>query len=302
MPAVVFTGGPFAYLKIAEGCDHRCTFCAIPGIRGAYRSRPIRNIVREAETLLAKGNRELNLISQDTTAYGTDLGDGVDLPALLRALGKLGGRFWVRALYGYPPSVDDRLLAAMAETPAVCHYLDLPIQHSHPDILRRMGRAKSVDLERVIRRIRRALPDVTLRTTCLVGFPGETEEHFRHLVEFVQRTGFDHLGVFAYSPEEGTPAERMPDRPPHRVANARRAALLRVQAGIVARRAAALKGRTAEVLLESGKGAGWIARAARQAPEVDGVTRVARLPPGHKPGDFVTVRYTGAAGYDLKAG
>jgi len=274
LPGVVFSTGPYAYLKVAEGCNHRCTFCAIPGIRGAYRSRPIDAIAREAENLLARGFRELDLISQDITSYGRDRQDAADLPALLRALGRLGGHFWIRLLYGYPAAVTDSLLAAMAEVPAVCHYLDLPIQHSHPDVLRAMGRNETVaSIREMAARIRRVLPDAVLRTTCLVGFPGETDEHFDHLLAFMKETAFDHLGAFVFSPEQGTPAFRLPNRPSRETAEARRDQLMLAQQEIVHRRSAALVGTKGKVLLERPHPqhrSVWVGRSYRQAPEVGG--------------------------------
>ncbi len=308
----LFTGASFAYLKIAEGCDHHCRFCAIPRIRGRYRSRPIKKIVSEAENLLAHGVRELNLISQDVTSYGCDLGANANLPGLLRALGAIGGEFWIRLLYGYPDHVTDALLDAIGEVSQVCHYLDLPIQHSHPDILRAMGRS-SVD--GLVRRIRRALPDITLRTTCLVGFPGETGDHFRHLLEFIEESRFEHLGVFAYSQEEGTPAAGMPAQVPRRTAQRRRGRLMRLQQGIVVQDAAKRVGHLAEILIEKpdtrkqntstcrGKASSgaWVGRSRREAPEVDGSVFVRTCGPDTRPGKVMEVRYVAAAGYDMQA-
>ena len=305
IPALVFTGGPFAYLKIAEGCSHGCTFCAIPGIRGGYRSRTIPAIVGEAEQLLQNGMKELNLISQDITAYGRDLGDGTDLPALLRALGGIGGKYWIRLLYGHPAGVGEDLLAAMSEVSQACHYLDIPIQHSHPDVLRAMGRGGPArQVEELAARARAALPRVTLRTTCLVGFPGETEEHFLHLLDFVRKTEFDHLGAFVYSPEEGTPALDMPDRPDSDVAEERRGRLMLAQKEIVDRKCRELIGWEAEILLErqrAGHDNAFIGRSERQAPEVDSVTFVENVPADRGPGDFVRAKYTEQIDYDMKA-
>lgn len=302
---VLFTGGPFAYLKIAEGCNHRCAFCAIPAIRGRYRSRAMPDILREAEDLLGRGIRELNLISQDTTRYGHDRGDGATLPALLRALGRLGGRFWIRLLYGHPAHLTDDLLETMASVPQVCRYLDIPIQHSHPDVLRAMHRAGSAEGVRTLaERARRAMPDVTLRTTCLVGFPGETAGQFEHLVNFARDTEFDHLGVFAYSREEGTAAAALPDQVPGATARRRRARLMRVQQAVVARKHAARVGQTDTVLLvgpTSRSGAAVTARSRAQAPEVDGVIFIRDTKGHHAPGSFLSIRYTGVEGYDLTA-
>ncbi len=308
LPGLVLTGGPYAYLKIADGCNHRCSFCTIPAIRGRYRSRPLSSVVQEAETLLVYGFRELNLVAQDTARYGSDSPhrSGSDLPALIRALGRLGGTFWIRVLYGHPAGVSDALLEAMAETPQVCRYLDIPIQHADPDILRAMGRADTIrSLPSLFPRIRHALPGVTLRTTCLVGFPGESEDHFQRLVDFIQEIAFDHLGVFVYSPEPGTAAAAFPNRPSRRTAEERRIRLLQVQRPIVTRRHRQWIGTTDTVLLERptrGPQTGcWIARSERQAPEVDGTTRVRGVPADHKAGDFIRIRYTGHAGYDPRA-
>jgi len=302
---VVLTRGPYAYLKIAEGCNHRCAFCAIPMIRGAHRSRPLRSIVREAEQLLEHGIRELDLVSQDVTAYGCDIENGPGLPELLRALGRIGGRFWIRLLYGHPSRLTDRLLDTMAEIPQVCHYLDVPIQHSHPDVLRAMRRAGTVKhVHGMADRIRNVLPDAVLRTTCLVGFPGEKREHFVHLLAFLRETRFDHVGVFVYSPEEHTSAFDLPGRPRRATARRRRRRLMLAQRKIVDRNAAGLIGTRTDALLErrrsDGKG-GWIARSPRFAPEVDGEIFVGRVPAARKAGDFIRIRYTAQAGYDMRA-
>ena len=304
-PRVLLSGGPFAYLKIAEGCDHRCGFCAIPGIRGRHRSRPLAGIVAEAEELLGRGIRELNLISQDTTFYGRDRADGADLCGLLRALGRLGGRFWIRLLYGYPTGVTDRLLDAMGEIPQVCRYLDVPVQHSHPDVLRAMRRGATIrEVDRLPERLRARLPGVVLRTTCLVGHPGETEAAFRHLLAYVETAGFDHLGVFAFSPEEGTPSVRLRGAPRAATAARRREALLDMQQTVLDRKARTQTGRCDEFLIEqtaSGKTGRAVGRTRGQAPEVDGVTRVAGLPARLGPGDWAVIRYTARRGIDWLA-
>ena len=303
VPGITFTGGPFAYLKIAEGCNHRCSFCAIPDIRGAYRSRTISQILGEAGKLLANGVKELNLISQDVTSYGRDLKYDTDLAKLLGELGQLGGNFWIRLLYGHPAMVSDCLLKMMAETPKVCRYLDLPIQHSHPDMLRAMRRSNTImHVETMADRIRAVMPDAALRTTCLVGFPGETEEHFDHLLDFIRRVEFDHLGVFTYSPEEHTSAFEMPDRPDPELAAARRDDLLVAQMEIVDRKAQGMIGTETEVLLERKTGNNiWVGRARRSAPEVDGIVLIEQIPADRQAGDFVKVRYTAQQEYDMLA-
>jgi ribosomal protein S12 methylthiotransferase len=304
-PGVSFTGGPFAYVKIAEGCNHRCSFCAIPGIRGRFRSRPLRGIVREAERHLSRGMKELNLVSQDITAYGRDLADGTDLCGLLTALGRLGGSFWIRLLYAYPTRVSARLLETMAAVPQVCHYLDVPIQHSAPAMLRAMRRADTIrPVAQLAGRARAVLPDVALRTTCLVGFPGETEADFAHLLRHLRTAQYDHVGAFVYSPEEDTPAFGMPRVPPREVAEERRRRLMLAQKRVVARKAAARVGTEAEVLIErpvSPGGRVWAGRSRRDAPRIDGEVFVRGVPAGIKPGAFVPVRYTAPADYDMKA-
>ncbi|MEI7435399.1 MAG: 30S ribosomal protein S12 methylthiotransferase RimO [bacterium] len=302
---IVMTGGPFAYLKISEGCNHRCGFCAIPAIRGVQRSRSIASVVREARALLRAGVRELTLVSQDTTAYGSDRSDGAALPELVRALDKLDGDFWVRLLYGYPSLVSEELLETLAGSRHAVRYLDLPIQHSHPEILRAMGRADSTRaVARLGPRLRAALPGVTLRTTCLVGYPGETEEHIVHLLDYVRDADFDHLGVFTFSREDTTRAWSLPGHVPAALARERRARVLAAQCETMRRKAAGRIGKTDVVLLEqpprTPKSA-WRGRASGQAPEVDGATRVRRVPDGARPGDFVNVRYTPAAGVDRSA-
>ncbi len=298
----VFTGGPFGYVKIAEGCNHRCGFCAIPLFRGRYRSRTIASIVRESERLLERGVRELNLIAQDVTAYGSDRGRAVDLCAVLKALGRLGGGCWIRLLYAYPTGIDLRLLETMGEVPQVCRYLDVPIQHSHPDILRAMGRATTIrPVADLCERIRRQLPDVTLRTTCLVGYPGETPAHFRHLRDYLALADFDHLGVFTFFCEEGTPAARMTRQTvSSRLASDRRRILLRAQQQRVLNKARLQIGQVTPLMLEkpAEKPGCWIARGPNQAPEVDGLTWVDRIPRTAKAGDFCDAHWTGFEGYD----
>lgn len=304
-PRAVLSRGPYTYLRIAEGCGHACSFCVIPHIRGPYRSRRLDRIVREAEWLLSRGFRELNVVAQDSTAYGTDCEDGASLPVLLRRLGRLGGKFWIRVLYGYPARVTEDLLAAMAEVPQVCHYLDIPIQHSHSAVLQAMGRADTVEfIPKLAERVRRVLPDVTLRTTCITGFPGETRERFEHLLRFARETEFDHVGVFVFSPEEGTPAFGLRPRPSSREAERRRERLLALQRQIVEQKAHRRVGEKCEVLLEkpAPQGSGtWLARSYREAPEVDGLIRVRNVAPGLRAGDFIRVRLTASRGYDMDA-
>ena len=305
-PWFTLTPGPYAYLKVAEGCRHACAFCAIPGIRGRLRSRPVADCVAEARALLGRGIRELDVIAQDVTAYGRDLRDGTDLVALLRALDALPGRFRVRLLYGHPAGVTDALLDFIAASRHVLPYFDIPIQHSSESVLRAMRRADTVALvPEMAARIRAKLPGATLRTTCLVGFPGETAQDAAALVRFVREAAFDHLGAFVFSPEEGTPAFDLPKRPSARVAEARRARLMAAQAEVVAAKLATLEGTEDEVLLEAPpakRGAPWTGRTGRQAPDdIDGVTYVRGVPAGAKPGDFLRVRVAGHTDDDLLA-
>jgi len=301
---LLFTGAPYAYVKIAEGCNHTCAFCAIPQIRGRYRSRPIKSIVAEAEDLLSHGIRELNLIAQDTTAYGLDLGARTNLPALLRALGRIGGGFWIRVLYGHPAHVTAALMDAMGAVEQVCPYLDLPIQHSDAAILRAMRRPSTAErLRRTFGHIRAALPGVTLRTTCLVGFPGETERQFRNLLVFLEEIRFDHVAVFTYSKEENTSAARLPRRVPTAEAQRRKQCLMLRQKLIVDEEAMAQIGRFDDLLVEryDRKRRLWVARSRGQAPDVDGVVYVSAPENGLTPGALVRGRYVAAAGYDLRA-
>jgi ribosomal protein S12 methylthiotransferase len=302
---VVFTGGPYAYLKIAEGCDHACGFCAIPGIRGRHRSRPADRVLDEARRLINSGFRELNVISQDITAYGRDRDAGETLAALVRSLGELDGEFWIRLLYGYPSTVTDELLAVMRQSPSVCRYLDIPLQHSHPDILRAMRRVDMIKhVPDMAERLREALPGVTLRTTFLVGYPGETEAHVAHLLDYVRTSQFDHVGVFVYSPEEGTAAYDLDDLPDIEVAEARRARVMEAQQGVVAARAEARVGLVTEFLLESpdpDQPGMWRGRSRGQAPEVDGITRISGCHENAQMGSFVRARFSGVDGYDMVA-
>lgn len=302
-PTLLFSGGPFAYLKIAEGCNHACAFCAIPGIRGRYRSRKIGDLTQEAAALVKAGVKEINLISQDSASYGRDLRDGSNLAELLKSLDDLDGEFWIRVLYGYPSRITKDLLATMASSRHVLPYLDLPIQHSHPDVLRAMRRADTLkSMENMADRLRQSIPDIVLRTTCIVGFPGETDRHFEHLLEHIKLIKYDHLGVFIYSPEEGTRAFGMNYAIPIDEAVSRQKQLLEVQRKIVAEKRIKLKGqRTKALLIEEVGDHEWIARLSRQAPEVDGVTKVSKVCKAVKPGDFADVEITGGRNYDLTA-
>jgi ribosomal protein S12 methylthiotransferase len=302
-PTLLFTGGPFAYVKIADGCNHRCSYCAIPIIRGHFRSRALEDIVTECAGMVRAGVREINLISQDSLFYGADLAGRPQIAELMRRIDSLEGEFRFRLLYGYPAGVTEDVLEVLNTARHVCKYLDLPVQHSHPDILKAMNRAPAVKAtEGLAARLRQAVPGIVLRTTCLVGFPGETEAHFEHLLATVAESKFDHLGAFAFSPEEETPAYDMDDVPEPEIAEARCQQLMALQKTIVKERAKALKGTPDSVLLLRQVGPEvWSGRLPRQAPEVDGETFVKGVPQTAKVGDFVRVVITGGKGYDLMA-
>ncbi len=303
LSALRLTGPTFAYIKIAEGCNHACAFCAIPQFRGHLRSRPMDAILAEAKELIATGTRELNLIAQDVTAYGKDLRNGTSLASLLRALDALEGDFWIRFLYGFHNHVTDELLKVMAHAKHIVPYFDLPIQHSHPDILRAMRRADTIKaIDDFPTRLRNAVPGATLRTTCMVGFPGETEEHFQALMAYVEKAKFDHLGTFIFSPEEGTAAAELDGMPNPDVAERRHAELMQLQKRIARDLNRARIGQEATALVvDFDDNEGVYARLPHQAPEVDGLTHIKYAPDDIQPGDFVRVKITGARGYDLSA-
>lgn len=265
-----------AYLRIAEGCDYRCAFCIIPHLRGNQRSRTIESIVTEANQLASEGVREIILISQITTNYGLDIYGEPRLAELIRALGEVDIP-WVRMHYAYPTGLTSKVMAAMQETLNVLPYLDLPLQHSHPEILRSMNRPWQGRVnDGIIERIKSALPDAVLRTTFIVGFPGETDEQFEHLLQFVQRHEFDHVGVFTFSPEEGTPAYELPNQLPQSVMDARRDALMQIQQPISLRRNRSQIGKVVDVLIEqeNPETGELVGRSARFSPEVDGLVYV----------------------------
>lgn len=298
---VVTTGGHFAYLKIAEGCDKRCTYCIIPKIRGSYRSVPMEELLRQAKELAGKGVRELILVAQETTLYGVDLYGKKSLAKLLHELAKLSGIYWIRILYCYPEEIDDELIEAIALEPKVCNYLDIPIQHASDPVLKRMGRrTDEAELRDIIGKLRDKIPDIALRTTLISGFPGETEEDFEELYRFVNETEFDRLGVFTYSEEEDTAAALMPDQIDEAVKEKRRDELMELQQAIAFEKAQDMVGRVMDVMIE-GKVADedtYVARTYRDAPNVDGylfLNTSANL----MTGDFVRVRVTDSNEYDL---
>jgi ribosomal protein S12 methylthiotransferase len=294
-----------AYLKVSEGCDHACTFCSIPNFRGKHRSKPIEHIWDEARRLVDHGATEINLIAQDTTAYGMDLYRELALPRLLEGLGKIAGLRWVRLLYCYPTMMTDRLIATMADTPNVARYVDVPLQHGDDEMLRRMKRGGSVaGYLRLFERLRGAMPDIAIRTTFLVGFPGEDGAAFGNLVRFAEEARFDRLGVFTYSPEEGTPGYDLKPRVSQRVAEQRKKALMAVQQPISLAKNRALIGREWDVLVEGRRGDDLLARSYRDAPDIDGLVLVrggGGASAMASPGDWLRVRVTQAQTYDVIA-
>ncbi len=302
-PQLRFPATPphLAYLRIAEGCSHGCTFCTIPAIRGPFRSRPLATLVSEARHLAATGVKELNLIAQDTTLYGRDWGGQPGLVKLLQELAAIPGFTWIRLLYAHPAHLTFELMEAMATLPNVAPYLDLPIQHAHDEVLRRMGRryTKSHLLD-LFARLRETVPGLALRTTVMVGFPGETEEHFETLVELAETVRFEHLGIFLYHTEEGTPACRFADPVPRRTARARARRLKTLQARIVRQRLKALVGTVQPVLVEGVSPESeylLTGRMATQAPDIDG--QVYLTAGEGMVGEIQPVRLTRALPYDL---
>lgn len=297
----VTTGGHFAHLKIAEGCDKRCTYCIIPSIRGNYRSVPMEELTEQARELVAGGAKELILVAQETTLYGVDLYGKKSLHLLLDELNKIPGLFWIRILYCYPEEIYDELIDAMLRNEKVCHYLDIPVQHADDTMLKRMGRrTTNADLVRIITTLRERIPDIALRTTLICGFPGETEEMHEELMQFVNDMEFDRLGAFTYSPEEGTPAAEFPDQIDEETKARRQADVMELQEEIIFDRNETLKGREFFVFIE-GKVAdenAYIGRTYRDAPEVDGYIFI-NTDEELMTGDIAKVRVTGAYEYDL---
>ncbi len=295
----VLTTPPYtAYVRIAEGCDNRCAYCAIPLIRGGFRSRPMDDILSEIRELAGAGVREHILIAQDTTRFGMDTHGRSLLPNLLEQAAAIPGVRWLRVLYCYPDEADERLLAVMAAHDNICKYLDLPLQHADPEILRRMNRRGDIGGVKAFLKKARAM-GFTLRTTMIVGFPGETGQQFQTLMDFVRETEFDRLGAFAFSPEDDTPAASMPGQVEDDVKAARLDELMTAQQEISLKRNRLRIGQTATALLEEiGADGTAVARTDREAPDADGVCRVSGAE-GLQPGAFVTVRITGADAYDI---
>ena len=298
---LVTTGGHYAYMKIAEVCDKHCTYCIIPKLRGNYRSVPMEKLLAEAKDLADQGVKELILVAQETTVYGKDLYGEKSLHKLLRELCKISGIQWIRILYCYPEEIYDELIQTIKEENKVCHYLDLPIQHASDAVLKRMGRRTSkAQLVEIIEKLRKEIPDISLRTTLITGFPGETQEQHEELKNFVDEMEFDRLGVFTYSPEEDTPAATMTEQIPEEVKEERQAELMELQQEIAFDLAEDMVGREVLVMIE-GKVAdenAYVGRTYKDAPNVDGLIFI-NTDEELMSGDFARVRVTGALEYDL---
>jgi len=300
-PRILTTAGYYAFLKIAEGCDNHCTYCIIPQLRGKYRSREMESLIKEAKGLVAQGVSELILVAQDTTRYGIDLYGKKKLPQLLHELGKIDGLEWIRILYCYPEEITDELIMAIKNEPKVCKYIDMPIQHADNEILKQMGRKSSREqLEEVIAKMRHEIPAISLRTTLIVGFPGETNQQFNNLVSFVEKTKFDRLGVFTYSKEEDTPAAKLPNQIDQAIMDERKNLIMSLQQEISNEKTKEMIGKTTKVLIE-GKltdEAVYIGRTYKDAPDIDGqvfVTYEGEL----LSGDMIDVKILNAYEYDL---
>jgi ribosomal protein S12 methylthiotransferase len=303
LPRLNSSPGWYAYLKIGEGCSNCCTYCVIPSLRGPYRSRPMDALVAEAERLVKGGVRELILVSQDITRYGTDMDDNSCLAELIRRLAAIPDLRWIRLLYAYPDGITDELIELLKSEPKLCKYLDIPIQHISDNVLRQMKRRSSEQQVRdLIERLRVEVPGITLRTSLIVGFPGETVDDFLNLLQFVEKAQFDRLGVFCYSKEEGTPAAEMPDQVSERVKRERHRKLMKAQARVSFRRNRAMVGKIEQVIVEGYSEETELllkGRTSRQAPDIDGQVYITS---GHADiGDIVTCKITDSSDYDLVA-
>ena len=294
---------PYAYLKISEGCDNNCSYCAIPGIRGPLRSRRLENVIKEAQTLVDSGVKEIILIAQDTTSYGVDIHGSPELVRLLQGISRIENLEWIRILYAHPRGVDEKLIREISENEKICKYIDLPLQHISDRILRSMNRkVTKKQIYDLIERVRITVPGVALRTTLIVGFPGETEADFQELLDFVEETRFDQLGAFAYSREEGTEAYDFSNQVPRRIRQERLDLLMSCQGDIIFERNERRIGDELEVLVESkqeGSAGRWVCRTQHQAPEMDNCFLTTGL--NLKAGDFVRVKVIGQEVYDLVA-
>lgn len=299
------TTGYYEYIKIAEGCDNFCTYCTIPSIRGRYRSRKAEDIIREVRDLAEQGVTELMVVAQDITKYGKDLDEDIDLSDLLYMLCRVEGIHWIRLLYCYPEDITDKLIQTMASEEKILPYIDMPIQHCADSVLKRMNRKHSkAILKQVMAKLRDAMPEVCIRTTLITGFPGETEEEFKEMCDFVREAGFDRLGVFTYSQEEGTPAARMKDQVPEEEKERRRDVLMQMQQQVSREISESLIGSELEVIVEGEipdaveEGYVYSTRSYRDAPDIDGFVFVTTEEP-HQSGDYIRCRISGAYEYDL---
>lgn len=301
LPRLNSSPGWYSYLKIGEGCSNCCSYCIIPQLRGAYRSRPLEALVAEAEELAARGVKELNVISQDITRYGSDMHDGTTLETLLRRLVRIDGIKWVRLLYAYPDGITDSLIELIRDEPKICKYLDIPIQHISDPVLKQMKRRSSEQqIRTLIEKLRSEIPDIALRTSLIVGFPGETMEDFNKLTHFVEQAQFDRLGVFCYSREEGTPASEMPDQVSERIKRERHRKLMKAQARVSFRRNRLLIGKQEQVIVEGYSEETELllkGRSSRQAPDIDGQVYITAG--NANVGAIVYLKVTDSSDYDL---
>lgn len=290
-----------AYVKVAEGCDNYCTYCVIPYVRGHFRSRPQESVIHEVQEMAAQGVKEILIMGQDTTRYGQDLYEELRLPQLIRELARIEGIEWIRLMYCYPERFTDELIETMRQEPKVCKYIDLPLQHADNKILKDMNRRGTIEqAETLIGKLRTAMPDITIRTTMITGFPGETEQEFQSIVDFIQRVQFDRLGVFAYSQEENTPAGQREDQVPPEVREKRRDQIMKIQQDISRQRQQRWVNRVVTVLLEMKLPDGrWMGRTEGDAPEIDGQVYIPDTQISLQEGDLVKVRILEADNYDL---
>ncbi len=299
LPRVISTTASSTYLKIAEGCDNRCTYCIIPKLRGKYRSRRFEDIVEEAKLLAKQGIKELNIIAQDTSRYGKDLYGEYKISELLQEISNIEGIEWIRLLYTYPDEFDDKLINVIASNDKICKYLDIPVQHASNRILKRMGRrTTNEEVLELIKKLRRMIPDITLRTSLIVGFPGESEDDFKELVDFVKEVKFDRLGVFNYSREEDTPAYEMEAQIDDEIKLKRQERIMLLQSDISYDKNQLMIGKTLKILVEGTEQNKYYGRSSKDAPEIDGIVFFASKDM-LKPGDFTYVKITEASEYDL---
>ena len=301
MPRIRSTPPYLAYVKVAEGCDNYCTYCVIPLVRGRFRSRTEASVLREVQEMAAQGVKEIMVMAQDTTRFGYDLNGELGLPHLIHELARIEGIEWIRLMYCYPDRFTDELIETMRQEPKVCKYIDLPLQHADNKILREMNRRGTIEeAETLIGKLRSAMPDITVRTTMITGFPGESEQEFQTLVDFIKRVQFDRLGVFAYSQEENTPAGQREDQILPEIREQRRERIMQLQQEISLERQQRWVGRVVRVLLEEKQADGrWMGRTEGDAPEIDGQVYITRSETSNQAGDLVKVRIREADSYDL---